>query len=97
MTILEKAITPDGIEIQLEKWNDGLTIGAYPIAKANSESGWIQSGNRFRLTISNNKYLNYTSDDVKNDFEALKIGRKSIVDLSEYFWYGEKDCHVLGI
>lgn len=97
MTILEKAITPDGIEIQLEKWDDGLTIGAYPVARANSENGWIQCGNKFRLTISNSKYHNYTIDDVKNDFEALKTARKSIADLSAHFWNGEKDCCLLGI
>lgn len=101
MIILEKAITPDGIEIQLENWDDGfangLAIGAYPVARANSENGWIQCGNKFRLTIPNNKYLNYTNGDVKNDFENLKTGRKSIAVLSEYFWNGEKDRRLLGI
>lgn len=43
MKVLEKALTPDGIEIQLEDWSEhntaeypnvyGFTIGAYPIAK----------------------------------------------------------------
>lgn len=41
--IIDKAISPDGIEIQLEDWHSenskeypdvhGYTIGAYPIAK----------------------------------------------------------------
>ena len=39
MKILEKATTPDGIDIQIEDWSDTysfmniLSIGVYPIAK----------------------------------------------------------------
>ncbi len=105
--IIEKATTPDGTEIYLEAWSSenttaypdlyGLIIGAYPIAKNTSASGFIRSGEKFRITISHNKYANYTNDDVKADFEALKTGKKSLQDLSEYFWSCKKDMFLLGM
>ena len=97
MQIIEKAIMPNGIKILLEKWDDGLTIGAYPIAKNNSKYGWICKGENFRLTISNNKYINYTNENVKEDFEALKSGEKTLEDLNKYFWNGRKDMFYLGM
>lgn len=61
MKIIECAVMPNGIEIQLEDWSDkntpefpdlyGLEIGAYPIAK-NTGKYWIRGGETFRLTIS---------------------------------------------
>ena len=107
MKILERAIMPNGTKIQLEDWSEhntaehlnvyGLTIGAYPIAKNTSKNGLIQSRREFRLTISTNRYMNYTNDDIKNDFEALKAGRKKLEDLSEHFWYGKRDMYYLGM
>lgn len=107
MKILERAIMPNGTEIQLEDWSEhntaeypnvyGFTIGAYPIAKNTSKNRLIQSRNKFRLTISSNPYMEYTNDDVKNDFEALKTGSKTLEDLSEHFWYGKKDMYYLGM
>jgi hypothetical protein len=107
MKIIERAITPNGTEIQLEDWSDknskeypdlyGFQIGAYPIAKNSSEHKWIESGETFRLTISQNKYKNYFNGDVKADFEALKSGSKSLEDLAPYFWNGQKDAFLLGI
>jgi len=41
--------------------------------------------------------MNYTNDDIKNDFEALKAGRKKLEDLSERFWYGKRDMYYLGM
>jgi hypothetical protein len=107
MKILEKTIIPDGTEIQLEDWSEhnskkypdlyGLTIGAYPIAKNTGKYRWIEGGQRFRLSISQNKYTGYTNDNVKADFEALKNGEKKLEDLSKYFWNLEKDAWYLGM
>ena len=41
--------------------------------------------------------MEYTNDDVKNDFEALKTGSKTLEDLSEHFWYGRRDMYYLGM
>jgi hypothetical protein len=107
MKALEKAVTPGGIEIQLEDWHDhnseaypdlyGFEIGAYPIAQRTSKWGWKQGGKKFRLSIATNKYQNYFDDDVKADFEALKTGEKKLEDLSEHFWNREKDMWCLGM
>ncbi len=107
MKILEKATTPNGIEIQLEDWSDKntskypdlyrLTIGAYPTAKNSSKYKWIEAGGAFRLDIYVNKYSNYSNDDVKSDFEALKGGEKTLEDLAPHFWNGKKDMYLLGM
>lgn len=106
MKIIEHAIMPDGTAILLEDWSDenteqfpdlyGLTIGAYPIAK-NTGKYWIQGGQPFRLTISQNKYTGYSNDDVRADFEALKNGTKALENLAAHFWNGEKDMWYLGM
>ena len=54
MQVIDKAITPDGTEIQLEDWHSknteaypdlhGYTIGAYPIAKNTNKYGLIKTG-----------------------------------------------------
>lgn len=81
MKVLERAKTPDGIDIQLEDWSDGnteeyldlygLDIGAYPVAKNTGKWGWVRGGETFRLTIAQNKYIGYTNEMVKADYEAL--------------------------
>lgn len=76
MKILEKTSTANGTYIQLEEWEDGLQIGAYPIAK--NSTYWIKAGEPFRLTISENKYKNYSAENVKEDFEKLKSGEKAL-------------------
>ena len=60
--IIDKAVLSDGTKIQLEDWHSentkvypdlhGYTIGAYPIAKNTSRSGWIRKGETFRLGIA---------------------------------------------
>lgn len=107
MKIIEKAIMTDGTEIQLEDWSEhnnkefpdlyGFTIGVYPVAKNASKYRWVESGDKFRLLISQNKYSNYTNDDVKVDFEALKNGKKKLEDLSDRFWNGKVDMWYLGM
>lgn len=104
MKVIERAVMPNGTEIQLEDWNNSgypdlykFTIGAYPIAKNTGKYRWIESGQTFRLDISMNQYKGYSNDDVKADFEALKSGEKSLEDLADHFWNGEKDMWLLGM
>lgn len=107
MKVVEKAVMPNGTEIQLEDWRDhnakeypdlyGLIIGAYPIAKNTVKHKWIESGDIFRLSICMNQYTGYSNNDVKADFETLKSGEKSLEDLKNYFWNGEKDMWLLGM
>ena len=95
MKVIDKAVIRNGIEIQLEDWESGLQIGAYPIAKNNST--FIRKGENFRLTIASNQYMNYTDENVKADFEALKNGEKVLEDLYKHFWNGKKDMYYLGM
>lgn len=95
LQVLEKSHTPNDVEIQLENWGGSLAIGAYPTAK--NSSYWIKAGEKFRLEISENKYRDYTSENVKKDFEALKRGDKTLEDLAPYFYDVEKAMHYLGM
>lgn len=107
MKVIERAIMPDGTDIQLEDWSEhntkehpklyGLTVGAYPISKNTSKYRLIQTRERFRLTISQNEYTGYTNNDVTTDYEFLKSGEKKLEDLSTRFWNGEKDMWYLGM
>jgi hypothetical protein len=100
MKVIEKSVTPFGTEIQLEDWyeeypSDRYMIAAYPIAE-NSEK-FSKRGEPFRISISANKYMCYTDDDVLYDYEALKSGEKTLADLREHFWNKKSDCYRLGI
>ena len=105
--IIDISVLLDGTKIHLvdlqientEKYPDlhGYTIGAYPIAKNTSRSGWIRKGETFRLGIARNEYANYTDDMVLADYEALKNGTKTLADLREHFWNREKDAFYLGL
>lgn len=105
--IIDSAVLLDGTKIQLEDWHSentekypdlhGYTIGAYPIAKNTSRSGWIRKGETFRLGIARNEYANYTDDMVLADYEALKNGTKTLADLKAHLWNHQRDCFVLGL
>lgn len=107
MEIIERAVMPNGTEIQLEDWSShnslkypnlyGLTIGAYPIARNTGKGRWVESGERFRLTISRDNHSGCSNDDVKADFNALKNGKKHLEDLAARFWNGKKDMYYLGM
>ena len=103
MKIIRKDAMPNGVKIQLEDWRKdhsdrfGLQIGAYPIAKNSGKYGFTLSGDRFRLTIAANKYDDYTDADVTADYESLVNGQKTLEDLSDHFWNGEKDKWYLGM
>lgn len=107
MKILERFTLEDGTDIQLEDWHDynseeypdlyGYVIGAYPLAKNTSKNGLVRNLHNFRLSVSINKYSNYFDDDVNKDFESLKNGSKTLKDLSDHFWNGDKDKWYLGM
>lgn len=106
MQILDKAITPDGIEIELRDLNgehklpdyNGMEIAFRTVAKNTfpPNDGWYaQKGKEFHSCIC--CYKNYTSNMLKADYEELKNGTKTIADLKSYFWNGKRDCYVLGL
>lgn len=107
MKIIEKTIMKDGTKILLTDWSEhntknfpnfyGLQIHAYPIAKKTSKYKIIKQNNKFLLVISMNTYCNYTNEDVLADFKALKMGVKTLEDLSNHFWNGKKDMYYLGM
>lgn len=107
MKIIDRYILPDGLEIQLEDWREhntekfpdlyGLVIVAYPIAKNTGKYRWIESGDGFRLGIGYNKYGGYNNEDVKTDYERLKNGEITLIDLSDHFNNGDKDKWYLGM
>ena len=101
MRVLEEAQTPDGVDIQLEDWTDVYSdvyiIGAYPIAQRTGKFGWVQGGQKFRLSISTNRYKEYSHDDLVRDYKALKSGEKRLEDLAEHFWNGKRDMWYLGM
>lgn len=107
MKVIERATMPNGTEMSLQDWSDenteeypdlyGYTITAYPIARRSGHYKWIEAGKRFALIIAANEYKNYSNDDVKKDFEDLKSGKKTLEDLSEHFWNGNKAKWYLGM
>lgn len=100
MRIVKKDTMPDGTKIQLEDWREdnlGFIIGAYPIARNSGSYGFVIAGRTFRLSIATNKYAEYTNADVAADYEALVSGQKTLEDLAEHFWNGEKDKWYMGM
>ena len=106
MQIIDKAITPDGIEIELRDLSgehklpdyDGMEIAFRTIAKKTfpPNLGWYaQKGKEFHSCIYYHK--NYTSDMLKADYEKLKNGTKTLADLKSHFWNGYRDRYVLGL
>lgn len=100
MKVLERAKTPEGIDIQIEDWRNDyscintLNIATYPIAKRSSEYRWITDGKPFRLDISRD----FNNDEeVYQAFKDLISGNKIIADFSEQFYNGEKDKFLYGL
>jgi len=81
MEVIKRGKTPDGVDIQIEDWNGRFDIGAYPIAK-NAKKPWIDSGERFRLTLSG-----FNEDEVGAVFDKLVSGEITLVDLRRYLTY----------
>lgn len=107
MKVIQRDVMPDGTAVQLEDWSEdntaeypnlnGLTIGAYPIAKNTGKYRWILSGKKFRLQISMNAYRGYTNEQVAADYAALVAGEKTLQDLADHFWNRDEDKWYLGM
>lgn len=106
MQILDKTVTPDGIEIELHDLSgehrlpdyNGMTINFCTVAKNTfpPNKGWYsQKGKEFRSCVYS--FGKYTEDMLKEDYEALKNGTKTLADLKEHFWNHQRDCSVLGL
>ena len=98
MKILEKATTPDGIDIQIEDWSDNysfmniLSIGVYPIAKQ-SDTIWIIPNKRFRMSLAK-----FKSDiETLEVFRKLKNGSYKIEDLTEHLEEKTNNMYYLGL
>ena len=106
MYVIDKAVTPDGIEIELHDLSgehrlldyNGMTINFCMVAKNTfpESKGWYaQKGKEFRSCIYS--WGDYTKDMLKTDYEALKNGTKILADLKTHFWNHQRDCIVLGL
>ena len=88
MKVIEKAITPCGVKIQIEDWKENysfintLNIGCYPTATKTQNSPFgLRNGKTFRLNID--KFKN--DKEVYKVFNKLKLGEITIKDLSNKF------------
>ena len=106
MQIIDKATTPDGIEIELRDLSgehklpdyNGMVIIFRIIAKKTfplNKGLYAQKGKEFHSCICCCK--NYTSNTLKADYERIKNGTKTLADLKSYFWNGHRDRYVLGL
>ena len=99
MRIIERGTLLNGVDVRLESWgenNSSLMIAAYPMAQRTC-GFWLRGGEIFRLQISSNQYTGYTDEMVRPDYFSLLTGEKSLCDLSEHFWNGERDKWCLGM
>ena len=98
MKILEKATTPDGIDIQIEDWSETysfmniLSSGVYPIAKQ-SDTVWIIPNERFRMSLDKFK----SDSETLEVFRKLKNGNYKIEDLTEHFEKKTNNIYYLGL
>lgn len=99
MEVIKKSKMPDGTFIQIENWRKEyshiktLGIAVYPIATNNSNAGFIEKNEKFRLELTG-----FTDNEqVKNIFEQLEKGQISIKDLIKHFRDGKKDEFLLGL
>jgi len=95
MQVLQKAITPDGIAIQIEDWRDLvpsalLLLVAYPAAKRDCEFGFSKAGQIIRLNLFAGRDSFKSDDEVISAFEAMKTGSKQLDDFSNYFDLNEE-------
>ena len=90
MQIIKRATMPDGTKIQIESWSDNYKfyfdeshIAAYPKAKRTQircqNLKYPEEGKEFRLSF----YLG-SKEKAESEFEALRLGNKSLLDLSRY-------------
>lgn len=98
MKVLKRDIMPDGTKIQIDDWSKDYpnvyayasTVGAYPVAKEDSEYGWIKRNQTFRLD------LNFDNQEqAEQAFSYLLDGKKKLIDYQNYFHNGRKDLYYL--
>ena len=103
--VIDEAVTPDGIKIQLKDFTDeyylpdyyGMIICFQTVAKNTFPKGkgwYAQKDKKFSSCVYSRG--NYTKDMLKADYEALKNGTKTLADLKNHFWNHKRDCFVLG-
>lgn len=107
MEILKRSTTPDGVKIQLEKWDEynHYMVGAYPTCKTHCT--FLTYGRPFRLGICFHKY-NLGMEDCSTSeimgtaktaaetcFSCLESGEKFLENYSRYFWNGIDDIERL--
>ena len=88
MKVLEKAIMPNGVKIQIEDWKENysfvktLNIACYPMATKTQNSPFgLRNGKIFRLALD--KFKN--DKEVYKTFNKLQSGEISIKGLSNKF------------
>ena len=93
MKVIERATTPNGIEIQIEDWSANYnfmayagTVAAYPIAQESGRNQFEPKiGEKFRLAFD------FKSTELAATcFEQLKTGKKRLTDYAS-----DKDKHYL--
>lgn len=99
MHVLERAKTPEGIDIQIEDWSEDysfcniLSIAAYPKAKNTPKYRWIEGGKTFRLGIT--RFFN--NEEVYQAFHDLVNGTKQLTEFAGQFYNGNKDKFYMGL
>lgn len=107
MEILKRSTTPDGVKIQLEKWDEynHYTVGAYPTCKTHCI--FLTYGRPFRLDISFHEYnlgmencptneiMETAKTAAETCFSCLESGEKFLENYSRYFWNGADDIERL--
>lgn len=107
MEILKRSTTPDGVKIQLEKWNEynHYTVAAYPTCKTHCT--FLTYGRPFRLGISFHEYnldmencptneiMETAKTAAETCFSCLESGEKFLENYSRYFWNGVDDIERL--
>ena len=90
MEVIERAVMPDGTDIQIEDWSKDYscfaecgTIATYPIAKQTARNllEYPRRNETFRLDI---QFKN--KDEARKCFEQLKSGEKQIIDFCDEKW-----------
>ena len=80
MKVLERAKTPDGVDIQIEEWNEDYefipyasTVAAYPVSKTSISGAFSpKAGKRFRADL-----ILITKKRLKQPLSSLKAAKKN--------------------
>lgn len=96
LTVIKRAVMPDGTHIQLESWgrNDGtgdIEIGAYPVCKESLEP-FRKKNETFRLSLTR-----IPEGAAGKLFLELIDGKKTLADCMQYFYRPNEDAYCLGL